>query len=93
MKRVLWVAIGAASLVPTAPAAADAPSAGCPTAGGFIEREQELPPGTKGPASASVNESTEACFNLLENAPQQLKDLIGVEEVEVVMDDVVRGPR
>jgi len=70
------------------PAFAVAPSAGCPEA--FVEKEQNLPPGTKGTPSTSVNESTEACFNELENAPQPLKDLIGVDPVEVVIDDVVR---
>jgi hypothetical protein len=73
-------------------AAANAPTAACPSGGGFVEKEQNLPPGTKGAPSASLNESTTACFNELENAPQQLKDLIGVDTVEVVIDDVVGGP-
>ena len=92
MTRGLLAMVVAANVLVAAPAFADAPSAGCPTAGGFVEKEQNLPPGTKGPASASVNESSEACFKLLENAPQQLKDLIGVEDVEVVTDDVVGRP-
>jgi hypothetical protein len=91
MKRGIFAVVVAASLLAAPPVFADAPSAGCPT--GFVEKEQNLPPGTKGPASASVNESTEACFKLLENAPEQLKELIGVDEVEVVTDDVVGGPR
>jgi hypothetical protein len=68
---------------PTAIAAPD--DGGCAT--GFVEKEQNLPPGTKGAPSVSVNESTAACYKELPNAPQQLKDLIGVETVEVAVDD------
>jgi hypothetical protein len=85
------VLAAAAALPAAAPAAADAPTAGCPSGGGFVQEEQNLPPGTKGAPSASINESTTACFNELENAPQRLKDLIGVDTVEVVIDDVVGG--
>ena len=93
MKRIVLLltvaALMALMLVATAfPAAADAPSAGCPE--GFEEKEQNLPPGTRGTPSTSVNDSTQACFKELVNAPQQLKDLIGVDTVEVVTDDVVR---
>jgi hypothetical protein len=71
------------------PAFAAAPKAGCPE--GFVEKEKPvLPPGTKGIPSTSVNETTQECVKELENAPQPLKDLLGTETVEVVIDDVVR---
>ncbi len=85
----LLAAFMALMMIATAsPATAAVPSAGCPE--GFVEKEQNLPPGTKGAPSTSVNDSTQACFKELENAPQPLKDLIGVDTVEVVTDDVVR---
>jgi hypothetical protein len=69
-----------------APIASAAPDDGtCPT--GFVEKDQNLPPGTKGAPSVSVNDSSDACYKLLPNAPEQLKDLIGVEDVEVAVDD------
>ena len=99
MRRVVlllaMVAIAVLMLAATAfPAAAarqsaeNAPNAGCPT--GFVEKNQNLPPGTTGTPSLSVNASDEACFKVLPNAPQQLKDLIGTDTIEVAKDDVVR---
>jgi hypothetical protein len=91
MRSRTLVAPAAAMAILTfgAPAAmAAAPDAGCPA--GFVQKEQNLPPGTKGAPSVSINDSTTACFKELPNAPQQLKDKIGVDTVEVAIDDVVR---
>jgi len=71
------------------PAFAGQPEGGCPSGGGFVEKEQTLPPGTKGNTD-QLNTSPEQCFKVIENAPQPLKDLIGVDPVEVFIEDVVR---
>ena len=90
-KTVLAVAAMMAMLLAltAGPAFAGQPTAGCPSGGNFVEKEQTLPPGTKGNTD-QLNQSPEACFKELPNAPQQLKDLIGVETVEVFIEDVVR---
>jgi ABC-type sugar transport system substrate-binding protein len=94
MKRIVLLlamaAIAALMLAATAfPAAAAAPEAGCPP--GFVEKEQNLPDSSVGVPSTEVNTTKEDCFKKLENAPQQLKDRFGTDEVG--MDDVVRERR
>ncbi len=71
------------------PAFAGQPEGDCPSGGGFVEKVQTLPPGTKGNTD-QLNTSPEQCFKVIENAPQPLKDLIGVDPVEVFIEDVVR---
>ena len=80
-------AIAALMLAATAfPAAAAAPAAGCPT--GFVEKEQQLSDSSVGVPSTEINTTKEDCFKELVNAPQQLKDRFGTDEVGI--DDVVR---
>jgi hypothetical protein len=91
MKRIVLLlamaAIAALMLAATAfPAAAAAPAAGCPT--GFVEKEQQLSDSSVGVPSTEINTTPEDCFKVLVNAPQQLKDRFGTDEVGI--DDVVR---
>jgi hypothetical protein len=94
MRRIVFV-LGAMAVMAmlvaamAAPAFAAQPEGGCPSGGGFVEKTQPLPSGFKG-NSDQLNSSTDACFNELENAPQPLKDIIGVDPIEIVIEDVVR---
>ena len=78
MKRMALVlavaAVMAAMLVPVGPAFAAAglveglPEGRCPTEGGFISKEQEIPPGSEGNFTL-INDTEERCFKPLERHP------------------------
>ncbi len=44
------------------------PEGSCPTEGGFVEKEQEIPPGSEGNFTLA-NDTPERCFKSLEQHP------------------------
>ena len=96
MKRILLLvavaAFLAAMMVAAGPAFAQAgqveglPEGTCPSGGGWVEKEQPLPPGSEGNLTLA-NDTKEDCFKPIEEMPDQtpLPD-----EAEVLITDVIR---
>jgi len=65
------------------------PEGECPPEGGWVEKTQELPPGSEGNLGLH-NDTPEQCFNELENSPEAQQEHFGIENPEIQIEDNTR---